>query len=401
MKNLFALFSFCLCATLASCSFFGEKNKVSDYIEKPDYSLRSVEFVPVLPNFGEGITPVSLYAGYDELIYAVDSGKAILSYDAAGRQLGRFELPGVHFVIQNRSLDLYALGRRDTTINSVTYSLPVVYKISQKVTTGDPQVRVLNLSQARIVKRSFYPFLINESQKLNRKAALETVRLSAIGFLEDNSYYISSSGQHEAPGEAYITRRNAVLIFDKNDLFSGGISEGDALKSIGAVGLTTLVQPPQRSRMEARKDFLYTSFTSDLALTVRYVEVLETTDGVFYNFKPLGTPSTKEANGYLYQPFRFQRPSSILYAGVNQKYIFVTDEQKDSVYAFQENGFEGAIPPPQYTNKKLIKVSFGGSGSGPYQFSRPSAIAYFNRTLFVADAGNKRIVRYKLTSDYE
>jgi hypothetical protein len=66
------------------CSFFGEKNKVEDYIEKPDYSLRSVEYVPVLPAFGSQITPVSLYFGYDQLLYAVDSGSAILSFDAAG-----------------------------------------------------------------------------------------------------------------------------------------------------------------------------------------------------------------------------------------------------------------------------------------------------------------------------
>lgn len=99
MKNLWPfLFIFVLSN---GCSFFGEKNKVSDYIQKPDYSLKSVEYVPVLPNVGSGITPISLYYGYDELLYAVDSANAILSYDMAGKLLGRFTLPGVQFVIQN------------------------------------------------------------------------------------------------------------------------------------------------------------------------------------------------------------------------------------------------------------------------------------------------------------
>jgi len=62
---------------ISSCSFFGEKNKVSDYIEKPDYSLKSVEYVPVYPDFGSGIKAVSLCMGYDEILYAVDSAKAI------------------------------------------------------------------------------------------------------------------------------------------------------------------------------------------------------------------------------------------------------------------------------------------------------------------------------------
>jgi hypothetical protein len=49
----------------------------------------------------------------------------------------------------------------------------------------------------------------------------------------------------------------------------------------------------------------------------------------------------------------------------------------------------------------MLKVSFGGKGSGPLQFNRPKSIAFFNRTLYVADAGNKRIARFRLTSDYE
>lgn len=400
MKNLWPfLFIFVLSN---GCSFFGEKNKVSDYIQKPDYSLKSVEYVPVLPNVGSGITPISLYYGYDELLYAVDSANAILSYDMAGKLLGRFTLPGVQFVIQNRSLDLYAIGRMDTIINTVSFSLPVIYKISQKVSPGEPDGNfTLNLNLATIQKKMVYPFCINESQKLQRREQLQATQLSSIGFMDDNSFYVSSNGPQEGTGESYITRRNAILSFGKDDVFQGGFTEGDAQKSIGAFGLTTLVQPPQRARMEDRKDFIYTSLTSDIALSVRYMEVFSTPDGLVTNFKAFGVPSAKEADGYLYIPFRFVKPSAVLYAGTSQKYVFVADQGKDSVFVFQENGYEGAIPPPQYSNRKLIKVSFGGTGSGPLQFNRPVALAYANRTLFVADAGNKRIVRYKLTSDYE
>lgn len=400
MKNLLRNFLFVTC--LGSCTFLGEKNKVSDYIQKPDYSLKSVEYVPIVPNIGTGIKPVSLYAGYDELIYAVDSGQAIISYDMAGNQLGKLTLPGVQFVIQNRSLDLFALGRLDTTIQTVNFNLPVIYKISQKVNPteiGDP-VR-LDLNLARVVKKMVYPFCINESQKLQRKTQLEATKLSSIGFMADNSYYISSSGPQEDATEPYITRRNSILTFSKGDNFQGGFTEGDAQKSIGAIGLTTLVQPPQRARMEERLDFIYTSFTSDIAISVRYLEVVNTPDGLVYNFKVFGIPSPRESDGYLYDPFRFEKPSAVLYAGTSQKYIFVADEGKDSIFVFQENGYEGAIPPPQYTNRKLIKVSFGGTGNGPLQFNRPVALAFANRTLFVADAGNRRIVRFKLTSDYE
>jgi hypothetical protein len=153
--------------------------------------------------------------------------------------------------------------------------------------------------------------------------------------------------------------------------------------------------------METKMDFIYTSLSPDLGISVRYMEVLLTPEGLFTSFKPLSFPVSADADGFLYQTFRFQKPSSVIYGGTSQRYIFVSDAGKDSVFAFQENGFEGAIPPPQYTNRKLIKVSFGGTGSGPGQFRRPAALAFFNRILYVADPGNKRISRYILTSDYE
>jgi len=399
MKNTAKFLFTILLANLTACSFFGEKNKVSDYIEKPDYSLKSVEYVPVYPDFGSGITPSSIYIGYDELLYAVDSAKAIISYDAAGREVGRMNLEGVEFVIQNRSLDLYALGRIDTTFNNVTFNVPVIYKIGQKESSESGTI--LALGNAKVLKRMVYPFCINETAKLNNKTSLEATKLSSIGFMDDNSYYVTSNGPQESAGELFITRRSSVLSFTADDVFQGGITEGDAQRSLAPFGLTTLVQPPQRARMETKKDFIYTSITPDLAISVRYMQVLITPEGQFTNFKPLAQPGKSTADGYLYETFRFTKPSAVIYAGTSQKYIFVADEARDSVYAFQENGYEGTNPPPQYTNRKLINVSFGGHGSGPKQFNRPVALAWSNRMLYVADAGNRRISRFKLTSDYE
>lgn len=384
----------------SACEFFGEKNKVSDYIEKPDYSLKSVEYVPVYPDFGSDLLPVSLCMGYDELLYAVDSAKAILAFDQAGRQLARFPLPGVEFVIQNRSLDLYALGRMDTLFNNVTFNVPVIYRISQKQ-SSESSGPGLNLNTATIVKKLVYPFCINEPGKLNNKFNLEATRLTAMGFLDNNAYYITSNGPKDLAGDASVTKRNSILTFSAADVFQGGFFEGEGQPGISPFGLSTLVQPPQRARMESRKDFIYTSLTPDLAIAVRYLQVQITVDGEFTNFKPLAQPPVSAADGYLYQPFRFKKPVSVLYAGTSQKYIFVADAGTDSIYAFQENGYEGTNPPPQYSNRRLIRVSFGGSGSGPGKFRRPSGLAWSDRVLYVADAGNRRISRYKLSSDYE
>ncbi|MFY8132806.1 MAG: hypothetical protein ACOVOL_06180, partial [Bacteroidia bacterium] len=39
--------------------------------------------------------------------------------------------------------------------------------------------------------------------------------------------------------------------------------------------------------------------------------------------------------------------------------------------------------------------------SGPAQFRNPEGVAYFKRVLYVADTGNGRIVRFKLSTDLE
>jgi hypothetical protein len=383
-----------------ACSFFGEKNKVSDYIEKPDYSLKSVEYVPVLPNFGKDITPLSLYFGYDELLYAVDSGKGIVSYDAAGKELGRLNLPGVQFIIQNRSLDLYALGKFDSVLNNQAVSYPVVYKISQKKANEGQTALFLDLNSALIVKKLKYPFdFMNISTSSSVKAdQLNQLNFTSLGFLDNNAYYLVSNGPEGNGASGTLYSNNAILLVNNQDRVTG--ADGNVRKPYG---LSTLIQPPQRARMETKKDFIFTSVEPDLTLKVQYKEVLKDVDeNEFFSFKALPTPIPGvEADGFLYQPFRFTKPVSVLYAGTSQRYIFVADEAKDSVFVFQANGFEGTAPPPQYTNRKMLKVSFGGKGSGPLQFNRPKSIAFFNRTLYVADAGNKRIARFRLTSDYE
>lgn len=56
--------------------------------------------------------------------------------------------------------------------------------------------------------------------------------------------------------------------------------------------------------------------------------------------------------------------------------------------------------PPAAGTRRPVKVSFGGSGSGPLQMRRPTAVAHHKRILYVADAGNRRIMRLRLTIDW-
>ena len=104
---------------------------------------------------------------------------------------------------------------------------------------------------------------------------------------------------------------------------------------------------------------------------------------------------------FLYQANRFSHPSRVCVATDNTGYIFVADAGRDSVYQFTPKGYEGVNPPANSATPMQVLASFGGSGSGPFNFLEPSGLCYYNKTLFVADKGNNRICRYKLSTDVE
>jgi sugar lactone lactonase YvrE len=65
--------------------------------------------------------------------------------------------------------------------------------------------------------------------------------------------------------------------------------------------------------------------------------------------------------------------------------IYVVDAGLDYLFKFSVAGEE--------------QQSFGGTGSGEKQFKQPSGVGFFDKTLYVADTGNNRIVRFKLSID--
>jgi sugar lactone lactonase YvrE len=69
-----------------------------------------------------------------------------------------------------------------------------------------------------------------------------------------------------------------------------------------------------------------------------------------------------------------------------QNNIYIIDAAKDSLYKFSAAG-------------KLKSESFGGHGVSQTQFSSPMGIAFFNKTLYICDTGNNRILRFVLSTD--
>ncbi len=76
---------------------------------------------------------------------------------------------------------------------------------------------------------------------------------------------------------------------------------------------------------------------------------------------------------------KFLRPEGVTVD--NSGNIYVADAGRDSIYKFNSFGDE--------------LQSFGG----PQLFKEPYAVAHFDKTLYVVDKGNNRILRFILSTD--
>jgi hypothetical protein len=398
-----ALGGFCL----TSCEgFFGTKTDAS-FIDSPEYQARNVAYVPILPIIdGVGTQTVedngsfgkitSMTAGFDRQMYVVDSLRGeIVSFDAAGVMTGYLKLPGVRAIAQTRTLDLLAVGKKDTIIQNNKYSLAVVYRINLKnqqygLTGATPQIKVM------------HPFYF----KSNISNADADVVFNGITTLADGKYYVTRSGPRNNTNQ-FSGPDDNVLLFGNDDRFITPVSVTTQLGVVSnyfkkPMGITSLIQPPQTFQVRETEDFIFTSMDENFAISVQHIEVRVDDNGQSYEVKILPPGDTSQADGYLYTPSRFSRPVDVAFAGDGTNFIFVADQAKDSVYQFTNTGWEGVRPPAGSVNaKKFIKTSFGG-GEGATRFYGPVAVAYMNRTLFVADQispGRCRILRFQLTID--
>jgi len=380
---------------------FGRKTDTS-YITPPDTAAQQVAYVPVFP-FLTGIQqPTQILTGNDELLYVVESGSSrLLCYDQAGRQMGSLRIPGLTTVAQDRTLDLLALGRDSINVGTVAEPrfnfLTTIYRIGLKNA-------VYGLSQAVIKKKITHPFYFASSVSASPRAT--EVSFNGITILPDNRYLVTRSG----PGADLLTGNpdDAVLLFSPTDQFISPISlTGDGGGSISDFFKTpfAIASVPPRSLIISPtdvSDFLVSTLgSSDSVLRVRYVSVDVSPEGVNYNVRQLAASGDTLARGFIYQAGRFKAPQGLAIAGDETGFLFVSDTRTDSVYQFTADGLEGVQLRASQVNRRYNKVSFGGQGSGPYQFQDPQGLAYRNRILYVADKGNNRVCRYKLTTDFE
>lgn len=398
MKNVFliaAILSLMVVST--GCDdFFGNKTDVS-FIDVPDFQNKPIAYVPIQPVLDQFVKPTDVLAGFDELIYVADQGREeIVGLDQSGRELYSFGIPGVKTVVQDRRLNLLAIGTKDTVINGASYTFSCIYRIDLQGVLG------YGLNQAKVVQEIVHPFY-HKNTFSSSDLAVEFQDIAIIGL---NEYYVSRTGFSNNVNQ-FGGPDNAVLLFSADDKYITPISvttRGGVFKDFfkRPFGMASFAQPPQISASFARH-FIFTSMdqSADNLYRVRGITYNETDFGVEYNPNDIIPLDTTLADGAIDEPGKFSHPVDVTMSGDGTGFIFVVDQEKDSLYQFTSNGLEGIKPPPGAGVKKYVKVSFGGTGIELTQFKEPRAVAYLNKIVYVADSGNGRVLRFKLTSDFD
>ena len=418
-----------LLVTFLSCdNIFGTKdNDTTDEIfeiGRIDPNLPKEDgYVPLTPFWGEFDQPTDVFVGYDEFIYVTDA-EGLHMLDRADLSPRRtIPLQGAVAVTQDRLLNVYVAARYDTVIQSVdpneTWNLAAVFKI-RNINGADGPNPVF-------VDTLIHPF--DDASRSSTTARLsrldkdspdndELVEITGLGTLADNTLYISRRGPLNNIN-TIAAPDNIVLEYSPEQV-DGELTgkminvrqvralspvNPSLLSSIGMSDITTLVSPPQRDIFTDNRSFLLAQADPEANITFRVlqVNVVETTDGfVFQANTEFLNRDTTRSSGFIYEENKFEEPSGIAVGGDQDRYIFVVDKSLNKVFQFQSNGREGITPPPGAVDRtKNLIVSFGEFGNGPRQFNSPSGVAYFDEVLYVADTGNNRIARYKLSTDFE
>jgi hypothetical protein len=297
--------------------------------------------------------PEDMIIGKDGFLYICDTGNdRIVMMDIAGHVLGYSKtIKHPTSITQDYKKDLFVCARFDTLINSANVTYDAVYQIEMF-----PAGHVIaNANVIRLLPRTSFDF-----SKPDRK-------FTGICAFYDNSIYVArqgnvNSGTSDPDNSIRVFRREG---FKDNDRLPFIEPEGTGL--ISANGITSLTAFGNRSY-----DMLVT-LVGNNSFKVQWLNYIGSgiNEGKYNNRLDVSTDMMRIG--------KFAEPEDACIDRSNN--IYIADAAKDSVFKFNSFGDE--------------LESFGG----PDIFDSPHAVAHYDRTLYVLDTNNDRIVRFILSTE--
>lgn len=313
-------------------------------------------YVQINPAWEGFNNPQDIYIGNEPFIYVADTDNdRIVMMNLAGTILGTKSIKRPVAIAQDYQLNLIVCSEFDTL--GTTFG--AVYKINLVASNH-------NLSEAPVQRLLPRP---------NVPSDLKTgIRYTGVAVFYDNSFYIARTGPNNS---SIFDPDNSILVFQKK------VSD-DGSKKDTLIGRLPSIEPVGTGLLTAYNISSLTSFkrrNTDFVMTLTGNTTFKT-QWLYYNFAsetPGYESKLSPGNNQMMTANRFSRPEGVTVD--NSGNIYVADAEKDSIYKFNSFGDE--------------LQSFGG----PQLFNQPYAVAHFDKTLYVVDKGNSRILRFILSTD--
>jgi len=300
--------------------------------------------------------PQDVYIGNEPFVYVADTdNNRIVMLNLAGTVLGKVDIKKPIEIAQDHQLNLIVCAEFDTL--GQTFS--AVYKIDLVSASHN----IENAPITRLLPRPNVPSDFNT-----------LIRYSGVAVFYDNSFYVARTGPNNS---SVFNPDNSILIFQKKTLTNGTkidtlIGRLPSLEPMGTGILSTNNISSLTTFKRRNIDFIMT-LTGNTSFKTQWL---------YYNYssETPGYESRLSPNSNrMMLPNRFDRPEGVTVDNFGN--IYVADAGKDSIYKFNSFGDE--------------LQSFGG----PKVLKEPYAVAFFDKTLYVADKGNNRILRFILSTD--
>ncbi|MFZ1731882.1 MAG: hypothetical protein WAV84_17320 [Bacteroidota bacterium] len=320
----------------------------------PPDSYGDTSYVLKQPIWTGFIQPADIHVGFEPFIYVSERGAdRVTMLDLSGRIIGSSaSLRHPDAITQDHRLDLLVCGEFDTTIDGRAVTFGAIYRI---------ELVKAKHSIANAAVRRIYFDPLNQNR-----------RFTGIAILPDNSYYVTRTGpSNNSP----VDPDDAIMLFGANDEVRPRV-EWPGL-SVDGTGLATLTQPTSIATFSRpSSDFVFTQSGPKSLFRTQWIT--QRTTGDVAQWESYYTPARDGDLDFL-RVSLFDSPEDVAIDDAGN--IYVIDAGRDSLFQFNPSGF--------------ITQAFGG----PTQFASPEGVAYFDRTLYIADTQNNRIMRFVLSTD--
>lgn len=316
-----------------------------------------IQLNPIWTGFNK---PQDIMVGREPFIYIADTeNDRIVMMRLDGVALGVLPVKRPVAIAQDYELNLIVCAQFDTVLSGTTQTFPAVYKVD--MVAGNHIIA--NAPVTRLLPR------VGVADDFNT-----ALKYTGAAVMYDNRIFITRTGP--VNNNIFKLPDNSILYFERKTV--NGVRKDTLIGRVPLIeplgtGLLSANNLSSISTFQRRTQDLLVTITGENSFKTQWFSYIETQEFAGYVSK------LQPGNADIMKVGFFGKPEDVTVD--NSGNIFVVDSQKDSVFIFNSLGDEAQ--------------SFGG----PAEFNAPQGIAFYDRTLYIADTGNNRILRFILSTD--